>query len=621
MDEVRRVRTEPGPRARWSSGLAFLAGLAALAWFLVRVIPKPSRATYPCQRVAFPLASSFVLWVLGLAGAILAFRRARACMRRARYALAGTCVAVGIGLAVWGLGRSSEPAAATWDPSDGPNQPIGVAKGIHPGRVVWAHEPDATSWNGSSNYWWTDGNTDPGRVEAMLSRSLRTLAGERTDEAAWRAVFRHFNRTHGRGDRGYEAGEGVAIKINLNVSPDYAATNEPIPTPQLVRGLLRQLIEVAGVTESAIAVYDASRCIPDAVFAPCHAAFPAVTFVDNDGRGDRDTPVRDTTVAVHYADSRVGSSGTTRLPTCVVRATYFINMALLRGHSLAGVTLCAKNLFGSVWQTGSTTDGGWTPSNIHATINRSSNPMGRVNSLVDLMGHEHLGGKALLFIIDALYGAVNQGSAAPARWRMAPFNNDWTSSLFISQDGVAIDSVGLDFCRSEPALAGTVTGQSVDNYLHEAALANDPPSRAFYDPEGDGTRLASLGVHEHWDGATGKRYSRNLGTGDGIELVMAVDAPPQPEFVRGDANADGALDLGDAIATLSYLFADAQAPPCLASADANDTGGLDLSDAIHILSYLFASGDPPPAPAGACGADPTPDDLGCEAFPPCGVGG
>ncbi len=35
-------------------------GLLALAWFLIRVIPKPSRALYPCQRAAFPLASAFI---------------------------------------------------------------------------------------------------------------------------------------------------------------------------------------------------------------------------------------------------------------------------------------------------------------------------------------------------------------------------------------------------------------------------------------------------------------------------------------------------------------------------------------------------------------------------------
>jgi len=46
------------------------------------------------------------------------------------------------------------------------------------------------------------------------------------------------------------------------------------------------------------------------------------------------------------------------------------------------------------------------------------------------------------------------------------------------------------------------------------------PSHAKYDPEGDGTVLASLGVHEHWNNATNRKYSRNLGTGKGIELIQ-----------------------------------------------------------------------------------------------------
>ena len=31
--------------------------------------------------------------------------------------------------------------------------------------------------------------------------------------------------------------------------------------------------------------------------------------------------------------------------------------------------------------------------------------------------------------------------------------------------------------------------------------------------------LASLGVHEHWNNPADRQYSRNLGTGDGIELI------------------------------------------------------------------------------------------------------
>jgi hypothetical protein len=59
--------------------------------------------------------------------------------------------------------------------------------------------------------------------------------------------------------------------------------------------------------------------------------------------------------------------------------------------------------------------------------------------------------------------------------------------------------------------------KNADRHLYEAALANDPPSRTIYKP--DGVRLKSLGVHEYWNNATDKKYSRNLGTGNGIELV------------------------------------------------------------------------------------------------------
>ena len=128
--------------------------------------------------------------------------------------------------------------------------------------------------------------------------------------------------------------------------------------------------------------------------------------------------------------------------------------------------------------------------------------------------HQHLGGKTMLYMLDGLYTAEhNEGKLI----RFASFGDSWAASLFLSQDPVAIDSVGLDFLRNEPR-ATQVRGNP-DNFLHEAALANKPPSGTVYDPERDGKPLASLGVHEHWNNPTDKRYSRNLGKGEGIELV------------------------------------------------------------------------------------------------------
>ena len=63
---VLKAKTVQG-RSRFWLWVSPVVGLFALVWFLVRVIPKPSRAAYPCQRAAFPLAASFVIWVTGLA--------------------------------------------------------------------------------------------------------------------------------------------------------------------------------------------------------------------------------------------------------------------------------------------------------------------------------------------------------------------------------------------------------------------------------------------------------------------------------------------------------------------------------------------------------------------------
>ncbi|MBN1417676.1 MAG: hypothetical protein JXP34_02810 [Planctomycetes bacterium] len=86
---------------------------------------------------------------------------------------------------------------------------------------------------------------------------------------------------------------------------------------------------------------------------------------------------------------------------------------------------------------------------------------------------------------------------------------------------------------------------------------------------------------------------------------------------RGDAGADGAIDLADPIFTLEHLFASGSAPPCPKAADANDDGAIDIADPIHILNYIFVFGPPPPSPYPDCGADPTPDGLRCDVYPPC----
>lgn len=96
-----------------------------------------------------------------------------------------------------------------------PLQPVGEAKGIHPGRVVWAHDPDLTDWKGPGDgHWWEGDRVRQARVDTLLTRSLCALTGERTAAEAWSRLFRHANQNRGKGDVGYRPGERITIKPN-----------------------------------------------------------------------------------------------------------------------------------------------------------------------------------------------------------------------------------------------------------------------------------------------------------------------------------------------------------------------------------------------------------------------
>ena len=84
-------------------------------------------------------------------------------------------------------------------------------------------------------------------------------------------------------------------------------------------------------------------------------------------------------------------------------------------------------------------------------------------------------------------------------------------------------------------------------------------------------------------------------------------------FLRGDSNQDNAVDISDAIYTLSYLFTDPNISlRCQDALDANDDGRMDISDAIFTLNFLFANNNLEfPKPYPSKGQDQTDDILGC----------
>jgi len=517
-----------------------LIGFLGLIWYVIRVLPKPSRATYPCMKVAAPLASTFMAYLAGLGVVVWAGRQLRTNLRRRKMVLSAVClVALAAGLIIYANVQTRNPSAEVaasavgYTPSDPPNSPMGVAKGINPGRVVWVRDVKATSWDGQTGYWWSDTNVDQTVVNKMVSKSLQTLTGAATDQDAWDRIFRFYNREHGRGDAGYKRGEKIVIKINCNIdSAGKDWSNAGYPSPHAVCAVVGQLIDAAGVPGDNITIADPSRFIGDPIYSKIagnpNPEYRNVWFASRKmvpgTRRIISEPDPDTVV---YCDPTSGSKKH-NLPKCYTDANYMINLALLRPHRVFGVTLCAKNHFGSIYD-GKT----YTPVALHnfALWDLSHNKLGDPHCHPCLIGQKDLGGKTILYMLDGLYTSYNNwGNASIKNWQT--MDDEWCASILASQDPVAIDSVGLDLIRNEPNLTTGNPGftPNVCNYLHEAAQANKPPSGAVYDPDRTGKKLQSLGVHEHWNNATDKKYTRNLGTGNGIELVYigAGSSSPRP---------------------------------------------------------------------------------------------
>jgi hypothetical protein len=507
-----------------------------------------------------------------------------------------------------------------------PNAPIGIAQGIQPGRVVWVYNPQATDWIGytSTETWWENNHTDLAEVEKMVSQAIRSLAGKTTDLAAWDVVFRYFNQKQGKGLVGYQPGEKIAIKINLTTcnahaslsydkNPAYA--NNIDNSPQMTLAILRQLVYTVGVAQADITVGDPTCLVPNYFWNMLQPEFPDVRYMDNYGGSGR-TRAEFSDVPLNWSTASANGKRQDYLPVSFADADYVINFAVLKGHS-AGVTLCAKNHYGSLIRTpdGYLRDSGYLDYyNMHLSLpNAEWSPgTGHYRALVDLMGHAELGGKTVLYLIDGLFGGYYWDSH-PYKWNMAPFNGDWPSSLFASQDPVAIDSVAYDFLLTEwPNVVtggvgspGSLQG-GADDYLHEAALADNPPSGTFYDPERDGMAMTSLGVHEHWNNSIDKKYSRNLGTGNGIELVpffmLPNQAPtvsagpdrtvtplPGTVFLEGQASDDG-LPIPPGILSVGWRKVSGPGSVTFDNASAAVTGVNFSQFGIYVLEVKASDG-------------------------------
>jgi hypothetical protein len=565
--DVLKLRGKLGRMRDWMKShnlpprlMFFLLGIISTIWFLIRVIPKPSRATYPCMRVAAPFMSGFVVYLLAVGGLTALSRKFKNKVINVRYSSAvllifGVIAAMAI-VPSDNTSNSVQTGVTKTGPDDGPNQPFGKATGIFPGRVVWIWNPDATNekfeHNNFETYdWFVDAkNTNEKVVGKMFRDGLVKLTGKKTVDKSWDAVFRNFNVKKVNQDKGYTKGEKIFIKINQGQSrwvllqedknngyyiPKTLKKEEErrkvslIPTetgPYVVLEILRELVNEMGVNQADISVGDPMCPIWAHNYDVWVKEFPNVAYIDKVSTNFGRTLIKVTEKdLVFYSDKTI----TDKLYDVVENANYMINLTTLKSHGAAGVSLTAKSHFGNI---GRATAGHLHYSHLASRREGVPNNTGyhKYRVFVDLMGSKYLGQNTLIWLVEGLFGGGASEIKGPVKYFMAPFNNDWSNSIFMSLDPVAIESVGYDFLRTEwnginkhdainNEWESMPNVNGVDDYMHQAADPANWPAGIIYDPDNSGKPMTSLGVHEHWNNAESKQYSRNLGTGNGIELV------------------------------------------------------------------------------------------------------
>jgi hypothetical protein len=68
------------------------------------------------------------------------------------------------------------------------------------------------------------------------------------------------------------------------------------------------------------------------------------------------------------------------------------------------------------------------------------------------------------------------------------------------------------------------------------------------------------------------------------------------DFICGDPNIDGQVNVGDAVYLIAYVFKGGPEPQPMDAGDANCDGDVNVGDAVYLIAYVFSSGAEPCCP-------------------------
>lgn len=114
------------------------------------------------------------------------------------------------------------------------------------------------------------------------------------------------------------------------------------------------------------------------------------------------------------------------------------------------------------------------------------------------------------------------------------------------------------------------------------------------DLDGTGLTLSTDGILSGTPPASGiyeftAQITDAAGSTDERQLSVNIGVP----YICGDANADEAVNVSDAVFVINFVFVGAEAPNPIESADANCDTTVNVSDAVYIINFVFVGGNPP----------------------------
>ena len=189
-----------------------------------------------------------------------------------------------------------------------------------------------------------------------------------------------------------------------------------------------------------------------------------------------------------------------------------------------------------------------------------------------------------------------------------------------------LDSKSIEISEALNILSNDVTGDGLDELIFEspdghsglAVMTSDP--LFGYATDGIIWGASTLESAAILPAANGSIHCGSvvIATNEGrnVSIISAVSAENQ--FVLGDANQDGFVNIADPVSMLNWLFSGATAAGnCSDAWNVNHDDFVNIADPVHILSALFGAVTPAPGLFVGCISDLDGPSFGCISYPGC----